>query len=50
MDNENDSIRKEIIANISELVFDDKNANKGTTRGREMLESSLRKYGANKVK
>jgi DNA modification methylase len=31
---------------ISELVLDDKNANKGTSRGREMLGQSLEKYGA----
>jgi DNA modification methylase len=31
---------------ISELVLDEKNANKGTRRGRELLEYSLEKYGA----
>jgi DNA modification methylase len=31
---------------ISELVLDDKNANKGTKRGRELLCESLEKYGA----
>lgn len=31
---------------ISELIFDDHNANKGTSRGRGMLEKSLSKYGA----
>lgn len=34
------------IVPISELVLDDKNANKGTKRGRELLEESLAKYGA----
>jgi len=32
--------------NIRDLIFDDKNANKGTARGRGMLEKSLSKYGA----
>ena len=31
---------------ISRLVLDEKNANKGTKRGRELLEESLGKYGA----
>jgi hypothetical protein len=31
---------------ISELKFDDQNANLGTARGRGMLEDSLQKYGA----
>jgi DNA modification methylase len=31
---------------LAELVLDDKNANKGTKRGRELLEASLEKYGA----
>ncbi len=31
---------------IAQLVLDDKNANKGTKRGRELLEQSLEKYGA----
>jgi len=31
---------------ISELIPDDKNANLGTDRGRELLESSLSEYGA----
>jgi DNA modification methylase len=31
---------------IAQLVLDDKNANKGTKRGREMLKQSLRNYGA----
>ncbi len=31
---------------IAQLVLDDKNANKGTKRGRELLEASLEKYGA----
>jgi hypothetical protein len=31
---------------LSDLKFDDKNANKGTDRGREMLECSLSKLGA----
>ena len=31
---------------IKDLIFDDKNANKGTARGRGMLEKSLSKYGA----
>jgi hypothetical protein len=34
------------IVPISELVLDGKNANKGTKRGRELLEQSLGKYGA----
>jgi DNA modification methylase len=31
---------------IAQLVLDDRNANKGTKRGRELLEQSLEKYGA----
>jgi len=31
---------------ISQLILDDKNANKGTKRGRELLGESLEKYGA----
>ncbi|MGB9402874.1 MAG: hypothetical protein WCA98_05000 [Candidatus Acidiferrales bacterium] len=31
---------------ISKLVLDEKNANRGTKRGRELLEESLEKYGA----
>lgn len=31
---------------ISELIPDQRNANKGTKRGAEMIEDSLRKYGA----
>jgi DNA modification methylase len=31
---------------IAQLVLDDKNANKGMKRGRELLEASLEKYGA----
>jgi DNA modification methylase len=31
---------------IAQLILDDKNANKGTKRGRELLEQSLEKYGA----
>ena len=31
---------------ISQLVLDEKNANKGTKRGRELLGASLEKYGA----
>jgi DNA modification methylase len=31
---------------IAQLVLDEKNANKGTKRGRELLEESLEKYGA----
>jgi DNA modification methylase len=31
---------------IAQLELDDKNANKGTKRGRELLEASLEKYGA----
>jgi hypothetical protein len=34
------------IASISQLVLDEKNANRGTKRGRELLEGSLEKYGA----
>lgn len=34
------------IKNLSDLVPDNKNANKGTQRGGGMLENSLRKYGA----
>ena len=31
---------------ITQLVLDDKNANKGTKRGRELLGESLERYGA----
>ena len=31
---------------IAQLILDSKNANKGTERGRELLEQSLGKYGA----
>jgi hypothetical protein len=34
------------VVPITELVLDEKNANKGTKRGRELLEESLEKYGA----
>ncbi len=34
---------------ITRLVLDDKNANKGTKRGRELLEKSLRNYGAGRA-
>src|ERR1700685_1454410 len=34
------------VVPISQLVLDDKNANKGTRRGRELLGDSLQKYGA----
>jgi len=34
------------IVPISQLVLDEKNANKGTKRGRKLLEESLEKYGA----
>ena len=34
------------VVPISSLVLDEKNANKGTKRGRELLEESLGKYGA----
>ena len=34
------------IVPIAQLVLDEKNANKGTKRGRELLEESLEKYGA----
>ena len=34
------------VVPISQLVLDEKNANKGTKRGRELLEESLGKYGA----
>ena len=34
------------VVPISQLVLDDKNANKGTRRGRELLGGSLQKYGA----
>jgi hypothetical protein len=33
------------IASIKDLVPDEKNANRGTQRGRALLESSLRQYG-----
>src|ERR1700689_3498860 len=34
------------VVPIKELVLDEKNANKGTKRGRELLGESLEKYGA----
>jgi transposase len=34
------------VAPITQLILDEKNANKGTKRGRELLEASLEKYGA----
>lgn len=34
---------------ISQLVLDEKNANKGTRRGRELLGESLEKYGAGRA-
>jgi hypothetical protein len=34
------------VVPIAELVLDGNNANKGTKRGRELLEESLEKYGA----
>jgi len=33
------------IVPVAELILDEKNANKGTKRGRELLEESLGKYG-----
>lgn len=38
--------RKKKIKGLRDLVPDDKNANRGTERGREMIAESLRKYGA----
>lgn len=35
-----------IMATVKDLIFDSHNANKGTSRGRGMLEKSLSKYGA----
>ncbi len=34
------------VVPIAQLVLDGKNANKGTKRGRELLEESLESYGA----
>jgi hypothetical protein len=34
------------VVPIAQLVLDGKNANKGTKRGRELLEESLERYGA----
>ncbi|MGB7188016.1 MAG: hypothetical protein WBD21_15615, partial [Candidatus Acidiferrales bacterium] len=34
------------VVPISRLVLDEKNANRGTKRGRELLEESLERYGA----
>jgi hypothetical protein len=34
---------------ITQLVLDEKNGNKGTKRGRELLEQSLRSYGAGRA-
>jgi hypothetical protein len=42
-----DDVKPKIrVVPISQLVLDEKNANKGTKRGRELLEESLGKYGA----
>ena len=35
-----------LVVPIAQLVLDEKNANKGTKRGRELLKKSLEKYGA----
>jgi DNA modification methylase len=37
------------IVPIAQLILDDRNANKGTKRGRAMLEDSLRSYGAGRA-
>jgi hypothetical protein len=37
------------VVPISQLVLDEKNANKGTKRGGEMLADSLRTYGAGRA-
>lgn len=37
---------KVCVVPIAQLVLDDKNANKGSKRGRELLGESLQKYGA----
>jgi hypothetical protein len=34
------------VVPIAQLILDEKNANKGTKRGRELLEESLERYGA----
>jgi len=34
------------VVPIAQLILDEKNANKGTNRGRELLEQSFEKYGA----
>jgi hypothetical protein len=34
------------VVSIAQLVLDGSNANKGTKRGRELLEESLERYGA----
>jgi hypothetical protein len=34
------------VVSIAQLILDEKNANKGTKRGRELLAESLEKYGA----
>src|SRR6185437_15463826 len=34
------------ISNINDLIPDDKNANKGTPKGRKLLRNSLKKLGA----
>ncbi len=34
------------VVPIAQLILDEKNANKGTKRGRELLGESLEKYGA----
>ena len=44
---ESGSVKPKIrVVPIAQLVLDGKNANKGTKRGRELLEQSLGKYGA----
>src|SRR5271155_4025627 len=42
-----DAVRPNVrVVPIAHLVLDEKNANKGTKRGRELLGESLEKYGA----
>ena len=41
--------KNEFKTTLKDLVFDDLNANKGTSRGRGLLENSLQKYGADRV-
>jgi len=44
---ESDDVKPNVrIVPIAHLVLDEKNANKGTKRGRELLGKSLQKYGA----